>query len=142
MRPRINFQKNGTSVPFFFFARYPKSKMDFRIVMSRAKQKHKTKKFFSRNTPPGLMFLSEEKHKVYSLLVWRERCWEGLHPRQKQRAANGWRGRSLPQLKTLQKIFVQNDEEIIIKNFTKPLDKYIIMCYNKATKNRGTHLTE
>jgi hypothetical protein len=52
MRPRIKFQKNGTSVPFFFFARYPKSKMNSRIVMPSTKQKHKIKKFFSRNIPP------------------------------------------------------------------------------------------
>lgn len=79
--------------------------------MLRAKQKHKKKKFFSRNTPPGLMFLSEEKHKVYSLLVWREKCWEGLHPRLKQRAADRRRGRSLRNNLLLQKIFVQIDEE-------------------------------
>ena len=42
--------------------RFPKSKMDFRIIMSRAKQKHKKKKFFSQNTPPDLMFLYSKKN--------------------------------------------------------------------------------
>jgi hypothetical protein len=27
--------------------------MDFRIILPRRKEKHKKKKFFSRNTPPG-----------------------------------------------------------------------------------------
>ena len=63
--------------------------------MPRAKQKHKTNNFFSRNRPRGARFLSGEKHKVYSLLPWRGECWEGLHPHLKQRAANKRRGRSL-----------------------------------------------
>ena len=79
--------------------------------MPSAKQKHKTKKFFSRNTPPGLTFLSGEKHKVYSLLPWRGECWEGLHPHLKQRAAHGRRGRSFRKERWLQKIFVQIDEK-------------------------------
>ena len=44
--------------PVLFFARYPKSKMNSRIVMPTQKEKHEIKKFFSRNTPPGLL-LSE-----------------------------------------------------------------------------------
>lgn len=56
MRPRINFQKNGTSVPFFIFSRKPKSKMDFKIIMPRQKRFVWAKKFFSRNTPGVLSF--------------------------------------------------------------------------------------
>ena len=88
--------------------------------MPRAKQKHKKKKFFSRNTPP---VLSEEKYKVYSLLPWREKLWEGLHPRQKQRAADRRRGRSFHKERLLRKIFVQIEKKNDKKNFLKPLDK-------------------
>jgi hypothetical protein len=69
MRPRIKFQKNGTSVPFFFFARYPKSKMNSRIVMPRQKQNYKIKKFFSRNTPPGLFYPSKHTKSIVRLLL-------------------------------------------------------------------------
>ena len=108
--------------------------------MPRQKRFVWAKKFFSRNRPRGAGFLSEEKHKVYSLLVWREKCWEGLHPRLKQRAADRRRGRNFHKERLLQKIFVQNDEEIIIKNFTKPLDKPLPLCYNTDT-NKGKRYT-
>ena len=38
--------------------------------MPSTKEKHERKKFFSRNTPPGFVFLPERIHKVYSLLPW------------------------------------------------------------------------
>ena len=65
-----------------FEDRDPKSKMNSGIVMPRQKQNHQIKKFFSRNTPPGLCFLSEEKYKVYSSYNFWENADEGLHPRE------------------------------------------------------------
>ena len=63
--------------------------------MPRQKQKHKKKNFFSRNTPPGLKFLSEEKYKVYSLFCLMRETVGRPPPHLKQRAANRRRGRSL-----------------------------------------------
>ena len=93
--------------------------MDFRIILPRQKRFAWAKKFFPRNTPGYPIFLSEEKHKVYSLLPWRDNRWESLHPRLKQRAADRRRGRSFRKERLLQKIFVQIDEKKIIKKFPK-----------------------
>ena len=43
----------------FYFARNPKLKMNSGIVMPRQKQNDQNKKFFSRNTPPIPLVLSD-----------------------------------------------------------------------------------
>jgi hypothetical protein len=48
----------------FYFARNPKSKINSGIVMPRQKQKHKIKKFFSRNTPPGFFYLTKHTKSI------------------------------------------------------------------------------
>ena len=107
--------------------------------MPRTKQKHKKKNFFSRNTPPGYVSI---RGKTQSLLY--ASLARGVlgrpPPHLKQRAAHGRRGRSFRKERLLQKIFVQIDEEIIIKNFTKPLDKPLPLCYNTDT-NKGKRYT-
>ena len=53
MRPRINFQKNGTSVPFFFFCPLSEIKNELQDCYAQAKAKTQNKKnFFPKYTPP------------------------------------------------------------------------------------------
>ena len=44
--------------------------MDFRIILLRQKQKHKKKKFFSQNTPPGLVSILFHPEKNTKSIVY------------------------------------------------------------------------
>jgi len=94
----------------FFIFPYSEIKNEFQDYFAQHKTKTQKEKIFFPKYTPGSMFLSEEKHKVYSLLAQQEKCWEGLQPHLKQRAADRRRGRSFHKEKSLQKTFVQIDE--------------------------------
>ena len=93
----------------------------------------------SRKPPPspefGTIFIPAKIKSLQSAILLDMRAPVTTTPHN-QRAAHGRRGRSLRNNLLLQKIFVQIDEKTSVKNFTKPLDKRTVMCYNTVTKKR------